>query len=49
MCVSAGRPAGEIVEMIAHVALNVFTNYFNQAVQTEIDFPKMSLSLATAA
>jgi alkylhydroperoxidase family enzyme len=30
---------GDIVEIIAHVALNVFTNYFNRAARTEIDFP----------
>ena len=26
-------------EIVAHVALNVFTNYFNRTAQTEIDFP----------
>jgi len=36
---SAGYTDGEIVEIIAHVALNVFTNYFNRAAQTDIDFP----------
>ena len=36
---AAGLSDGEIVEIIAHVALNVFTNYFNRAVHTEIDFP----------
>ena len=36
---SAGFTDGEITEIIAHVALNVFTNYFNRAVHTEIDFP----------
>jgi uncharacterized peroxidase-related enzyme len=35
----AGFGDGEIAEIIAHVALNVFTNYFNLAVRTEIDFP----------
>ena len=34
--------AAEIVEIIAHVALNVFTNYFNRAAETDIDFPKVS-------
>lgn len=29
----------EIVEIIAGVALNVFTNYFNRAVGTSVDFP----------
>jgi AhpD family alkylhydroperoxidase len=38
----AGFGSGEIAEIIAHVGLNVFTNYFNRAVQTEIDFPRVS-------
>lgn len=36
---TAGLGDGEIAEIIAHVGLNVFTNYFNRAVRTEIDFP----------
>jgi uncharacterized peroxidase-related enzyme len=36
---SAGFSDGEITEIIAHVALNVFTNYFNRAAETELDFP----------
>lgn len=39
---AAGFTTGEIAEIIAHVALNVFTNYFNRAAQTEIDFPKVT-------
>jgi uncharacterized peroxidase-related enzyme len=35
----AGYSDGQILEIIAHVALNVFTNYVNEALQTEIDFP----------
>jgi uncharacterized peroxidase-related enzyme len=35
---------GEIAEIIAHVALNVFTNYFNVATEVDIDFPKVSYS-----
>jgi uncharacterized peroxidase-related enzyme len=35
----AGLTDGEITEVLAHVGMNVFTNYFNRAVQTEIDFP----------
>lgn len=38
---------GEICEIIANVALNIFTNYFNQVAETEVDFPVAS-SLATA-
>jgi uncharacterized peroxidase-related enzyme len=40
---SAGFSDGEIAEIIAHVALNVFTNYFNNVTAVEIDFPKVSL------
>jgi uncharacterized peroxidase-related enzyme len=38
----AGFSEGEIGEIIAHVALNVFTNYFNVATDVDIDFPKIS-------
>jgi uncharacterized peroxidase-related enzyme len=41
---SAGFTEGEIAEIVAHVALNVFTNYFNNVANTEIDFPKVSVS-----
>ena len=33
----------EIVAHVAHVALNVFTNYLNSVAGTEIDFPHVSL------
>ena len=35
----AGYTDGEIGEIVAHVALNVFTNYFNLVAGTEVDFP----------
>jgi uncharacterized peroxidase-related enzyme len=35
----AGFTDGEIAEVLAHVALNVFTNYFNKAALTVVDFP----------
>lgn len=31
---------GEIVEIIANVALNILTNYLNNVAQTDIDFPR---------
>ncbi|MCR9296641.1 MAG: carboxymuconolactone decarboxylase family protein [bacterium] len=31
---------GEIAEVIANVALNIFTNYFNHVADPDIDFPK---------
>ena len=40
---SAGFAAAEIAEIIAHVALNIFTNYFNTAAAVEVDFPKIAL------
>ena len=39
----AGFAAGEIAEIIAHTALNIFTNYFNTATDVEVDFPKVAL------
>jgi len=36
---SAGFSDEAIVEMVAHVALNIFTNYFNHVAATMIDFP----------
>jgi uncharacterized peroxidase-related enzyme len=40
---AAGFNDGEIVEIIALVALNVFTNVLNKSMLVEIDFPKVSL------
>ncbi len=34
-----GLDDGDLGEVVAHVALNVFTNYFNSVAATEIDFP----------
>lgn len=36
----AGYSDAEIAEIVGHVALNVFTNYFNSIAQTDVDFPK---------
>jgi uncharacterized peroxidase-related enzyme len=36
----AGFTDGEIVETVAGVALNIYTNYFNHVAATDIDFPK---------
>jgi uncharacterized peroxidase-related enzyme len=41
---AAGFSDGEIAEIIAHVALNVLTNYFNVTTDVEIDFPKISFA-----
>src|SRR5262245_6409934 len=36
----AGYGDAEIAEVVAHVGLNVFTNYFNNVAGTPIDFPR---------
>jgi AhpD family alkylhydroperoxidase len=42
---AAGLDDGEIAEVVANVVLNVFTNYFNNVNQTEVDFPKVAVSI----
>ena len=37
-----GVTEAEIVEIIANVSLNIFTNYFNHLAGTDIDFPLVS-------
>lgn len=48
--VSAAKLAGygeaELVEIVAHVALNTLTNYLNEAFDTPIDFPVVHASAA---
>lgn len=44
---AAGFADREIVEIVANVALNIFTNYFNHVAETIVDFPKAP-SLTTA-
>ena len=36
-----GLRDGEITEIVAHVALNLFTNYFTHVAGTEMDFPEV--------
>ena len=43
-----GFSEGEIGEIIANVALNIFTNYFNVIAKTEIDFPKVEIGVLSA-
>lgn len=45
----AGFSDEAIVEMVAHTALNIFTNYFNHVAATEIDFPVVRTGVAVAA
>ncbi len=46
---AAGFDDGEIAEIVAHVALNVLTNYLNRVAETEIDFPKVAALAPVAA
>ncbi len=39
----AGYTDGEIAEIIATVAANIFSNYFNHIAQTEVDFPVVTV------
>jgi uncharacterized peroxidase-related enzyme len=39
----------EIVEIVAHVGVNMFTNYFNHIAGTEIDFPLVRASATAEA
>ncbi len=43
---AAGYDDGQIGEIVANVALNVFTNYFNSVGETELDFPAVELPAA---
>ncbi len=45
----AGYNDGEILEIVAVVSLNLFTNYFNHVAGTEIDFPLVSTSSVSKA
>jgi uncharacterized peroxidase-related enzyme len=42
----AGHTDAQIIEIVQHVALNVWTNIFNNVFQTEIDFPVVTASKA---
>ena len=45
---TAGYDDGEIAEIVAHVALNVLTNYFNKVTDVEVDFPSVEPTEAAA-
>jgi uncharacterized peroxidase-related enzyme len=44
----AGFSEEEIVEIVAHTAMNIFTNYFNHIARTDIDFPLVETQHAAA-
>jgi uncharacterized peroxidase-related enzyme len=43
---AAGYADGDIAEIVANVAVDIFTNYFNHVAQTEVDFPVVSVATA---
>lgn len=43
---AAGYDDGQVVEILAHVALNLFTNYVNVAFAVPVDFPGVKLRKA---
>jgi alkylhydroperoxidase family enzyme len=45
----AGFSEAEIVEIIAHVGMNIFTNYFNNVAHTEVDFPLVDTTRKASA
>lgn len=42
--IAAGYSVEEVIEIIAHIALNTFTNYVNNIAQTDIDFPLVKMN-----
>lgn len=42
----AGHSDAEIIEIVTHVALNIFTNLIGKASGIEIDFPEVELGVA---
>ncbi|MBI1786467.1 MAG: carboxymuconolactone decarboxylase family protein [Acidobacteria bacterium] len=40
---AAGYTDGEITEIVANVAVNLFTNYFNHVARTGVDFPRVEV------
>jgi AhpD family alkylhydroperoxidase len=44
----AGFTDSEIIEVIGHVALNVFENYFNNVVRPDLDFPDAGANVRPA-
>ena len=46
---AAGWDDAAVAEVVAHVALNVFTNYFNTVADTDLDFPPAAPLAGAAA
>jgi len=46
---AAGYSDAELVEIVAHVALNTLTNYVNEVFKTDVDFPVVALATTPIA
>lgn len=46
---AAGVTDAEAIEVVANIAVNLYTNFFNRFAQTEIDFPKVEARSTLAA
>jgi AhpD family alkylhydroperoxidase len=46
---AAGYSEAEITEIVATVAANIFTNYFNHIADTEVDFPLVNATALETA
>jgi len=45
---AAGYSDGDVAEIVANVAINIFTNYFNHVARTDVDFPRVSVTMEPA-
>lgn len=43
---TAGYEDAQVIEIVQHVALNIWTNYLNELARTEIDFPVVTPGVA---
>ncbi|HUA24909.1 MAG TPA: peroxidase-related enzyme [Steroidobacteraceae bacterium] len=43
---AAGYSDAQVIEMVQHVALNTWTNYINEVMKTDIDFPVVNARAA---
>ena len=46
---AAGYTDGDVAEIVANVAINIFTNYFNHVARTDIDFPLVVLGVESTS
>lgn len=46
---AAGYSDADVVEIVANVGINIFTNYFNHVANTDIDFPLVNAAAKLAA